>query len=304
MSNNVSSEYAEPQATAVTELSAALSQKSFLRFADYITRELGIKMPDSKMTMVQSRLLRRARELRLESLDAYSDYFFASSSDEERQLLINVMTTNKTDFFRESEHFTYLQEVVLPELRRRSNSRPTRLNAWSAACSSGQEPYTLAMILNEYTLQNPGVDFAILGTDISTKVLEEAHIGIYHETLAKPIPAVLRAKYMLASKDRSSGLVRISAGLRSKVSFHQLNLMNDDYRIRDMFDIVFCRNVLIYFDRPTQESVIQKICRNINPGGYLFAGHSESLSGMDIPAVKVHTAVFRMPLDHGGVGEQ
>src|ERR1700739_4009412 len=130
MSNDVSSEYAKPQATAVTELSAALSQRSFLRFADYITRELGIKMPDSKMTMVQSRLLRRARELRLESLDAYSDYFFARSSDEQRQLLFNVMTTNKTDFFREPEHFSYLQEVVLPEMRRRSNSRPTRLNAW------------------------------------------------------------------------------------------------------------------------------------------------------------------------------
>jgi chemotaxis protein methyltransferase CheR len=261
-------------------------------------------MPASKLTMVQSRLLRRARELRLESLDAYSDYFFSTSSAEERQLLINIMTTNKTDFFREPEHFNYLEQVALPALHLKNKSRPTRLNVWSAACSSGQEPYTLAMILNEHALKNSGVDFAILGTDISTKVLEQARMGIYQETLVKPIPASLCEKYVLKSKDRSSGVIRIAAGLRSKVSFHQLNLMNDDYRIRDMFDIVFCRNVLIYFDRQTQESVIRKICQHINPGGYLFAGHSESLSGMDIPAVKVHTAVFRMPLDHKGGREQ
>lgn len=303
MSNAGSRGDTEVQAIAASEVSVALSQKSFQRIATYITSELGIKMPDSKITMVQSRLLRRARELRLESLDAYSDYFFATSSADERQRLINIMTTNKTDFFREPEHFAYLERVALPALRLRNRSQSTRINVWSAACSSGQEPYTLAMILNEYASKNSGVDFAILGTDISTKVLDEARKGIYEASLARPIPAPMREKYVLDSKDPASGLVRISAALRSKVSFHQLNLMNDDYRIRDMFDIVFCRNVLIYFDHPTQESVIRKICRNINPGGYLFAGHSESLSGMDIPAVKVHTAVFRMPLHYADAGE-
>jgi chemotaxis protein methyltransferase CheR len=277
-------------------VSTDLSQKSFDRFARYITSELGIKMPDSKMTMVQSRLLRRARELRLGSIDEYGEYFFDSTSVEEREHFINAITTNKTDFFREPDHFDYLVKTALPTLRSEADPRMSRLNVWSAACSSGQEPYTLAMVLSEYALQNVGFNFAILGTDISTKVLAQARRAVYEESITAPVPAPFRKKYLLRSKDRGSGLVRISPVLREKVSFHALNFMNDSYRIQDMFDVVFCRNVLIYFDRKTQESVICKICRNINPGGYLFVGHSESLAGMDVPAKQVKTAVFRMPL--------
>ena len=278
------------------EVSTALSQKSFARFASFITSELGIKMPDSKMTMVQSRLLRRARELRLGSIDEYGEYFFDASHEEEREYFINAITTNKTDFFREPEHFDYLVRTALPNLRAGVDPRMSRLNVWSAACSSGQEPYTLAMILSEYGKNNGGLNFAILGTDISTKVLGLARKAVYEEVLTEPVPPAMRHKYFMRSKDRSSALVRISPELRSKVSFHQLNFMNEDYRIQDKFDIVFCRNVLIYFDRQTQESVICKICRHISPGGYLFVGHSESLTGMDIPARQVNTAVFRMPM--------
>jgi chemotaxis protein methyltransferase CheR len=280
---------------AVCTVSTALSLKSFNRFAHYITSELGIKMPASKMTMVQSRLLRRARELQLSSIDEYGEYFFDGSNDEEREYFINAITTNKTDFFREPEHFGFLVKTALPNLCAGVDPRMSRLNVWSAACSSGEEPYTLAMILSEYALKNPGLNFAILGTDISTKVLDRGRRAVYDEAQAGPVPATFRQKYLLRSRDRSSGLVRVSPALREKVSFHQLNFMNDDYRIQDMFDIVFCRNVLIYFDRKTQESVICKICQNINPGGYLFVGHSESLTGMDVPVQQVKTAVFRMP---------
>jgi chemotaxis protein methyltransferase CheR len=278
-------------------VSVALSQKSFDRFAQFITGELGIKMPDSKMTMVQSRLLRRARELRLGSIDEYGEYLFTSSNGEEREYFINAITTNKTDFFRESEHFDFLVKTALPNLRAGVDPRMSRLNVWSAACSSGQEPYTLAMVLSEYAVQSPGLNFAILGTDISTKVLEHAKRAIYEEVEVEPVSAALRKKYLMRSKDRASSLVRVSPALRAKVTFRQLNFMNDDYRIRDMFDVVFCRNVLIYFDRKTQESVIRKICRNIRPGGYLFVGHSESLTGMDLPVQQVKTAVFRMPFE-------
>jgi len=277
------------------DVSVSLSKKGFDRFALYITGELGIKMPSSKVTMLQSRLLRRARELQLKSIDEYGDYFFATASSEERQYLINAITTNKTDFFREPEHFDYLVKVALPKLRAGLDPRMSRLNVWSAACSSGQEAYTLAMVLSEYGAGNGGLDFAILGTDISTKVLEHARKAVYAEVLLPPVPQVLRQKYMLLSKDRSAGLVRIAPALRSRVGFHQLNFMDESYEIRDAFDIVFCRNVLIYFDRETQEAVIRKICRNIKPGGYLFVGHSESLAGMDIPACQVNTGVFRMP---------
>jgi chemotaxis protein methyltransferase CheR len=281
---------------AAQQASTALSQKSFNRFASYITSELGIKMPESKMTLVQSRLLRRTRELQLGSIDEYGEYFFTGSNGEEREYFINAITTNKTDFFREPEHFDYLVKTALPKLRAGLDPRMSRLNVWSAACSSGEEPYTLAMILSEYALKNAGLNFAILGTDISTKVLDLGRRGVYEEAQTAPVPAALRQKYLLRSKDRSSSLVRVSAALREKVSFHPLNFMSDNYRIQDKFDIVFCRNVLIYFERKTQESVIGKICRNINAGGYLFVGHSESLAGMDVPVKLVNTAVFRMPL--------
>ena len=277
-------------------VATALSLRCFNRFAHYITGELGIKMPESKMTMMQSRLLRRSRELRLDSVDEYGKYFFASPNGEEREYLINAITTNKTDFFREPEHFEYLVRTALPSLRAGVDPRMSRLNVWSAACSSGEEPYTLAMILSEYALKNAGLNFAILGTDISTKVLEEGRRAVYEEAQTAPVPAPLSRKYLLRSKDRSSGLVRVTPALREKVSFHQLNFMEDNYRVQDNFDIIFCRNVLIYFDRKTQESVICKICRNLNPGGYLFVGHSESLSGMDVPVHPVTTAVYRMPL--------
>lgn len=280
---------------AMPPISVALSQKSFARFAQFITGELGIKMPESKITMVQSRLMRRARELRLSSLDAYGEYLFSSSNGEEREYFINAITTNKTDFFREPEHFDYLVKTALPNLCAGADPRMSRLNVWSAACSSGQEPYTLGMILSEYALNNWRLNFAILGTDISTKVLEHAQRAMYEEAEIAPVPTSLRRKYLMRSKDRLSSLVRISPALRAKVTFRQLNFMNDIYGIQNSFDIVFCRNVLIYFDRKTQESVIRKICRHISPGGYLFVGHSESLAGMDVPVQQVHTAVFRMP---------
>lgn len=265
-------DWAQNNDRAAEPVSAALSAKSFERFASYITGELGIKMPESKFTLVQSRLLRRARELQLGSINEYGEYFFASSSDEEREYFINAITTNKTDFFREPEHFDYLVRSALPNLRAAAEPRKSRMNVWSAGCSSGQEPYTLAMILSEYALRNPGFNFAILATDISTKVLDHARKAMYEESLTAPVPAALRQKYLLRSKDRSTGLVRVSPALRAKVSSHPLNFMSESYCIQDMFDIVFCRNVLIYFDRNTQESVICKICRSINPGGYLFVG--------------------------------
>lgn len=288
-------QWTETQEALPYDVSSTLSQKGFDRIACYITGELGIKMPDSKISMVQSRLMRRARELQLRSIEEYGRYFFANSGVEERQHLINAITTNKTDFFREPEHFDYLVKVALPNLHVGLDPRMSRLNVWSAACSSGQEVYTLAMVLSECGLQNGGLDFTILGTDISTKVLAQARMAVYEETLLAPVPVSLRQRYLLSSKDRSAGLVRVKPSLRSKVNFQQLNFMDDNYGIHQRFEVVFCRNVLIYFDRKTQEAVIRKICRNIVPGGYLFVGHSESLAGMDIPARQVNTAVFRMP---------
>jgi chemotaxis protein methyltransferase CheR len=277
------------------QLSGDLSRKSFDRFASFITSELGIMMPEGKLTMVQSRLMRRARELKLKSLDDYGNYFFDHAGSEERQHLINAITTNKTDFFREPDHFNYLVSTVLPTLLNGPDGGSRRITAWSAPCSSGQEPYTIAMVLSDYAERMGGLDFSILGTDISTKVLDLARQAVYDELLTEPIPSAMRQKYLLRSRDRSSGLVRIAPAIRQHVSFAQLNFMDESYPIRTKFDVAFCRNVLIYFDRATQEAVIRKICLNLKPGGYLFIGHSESLSGYNIPAKQVHTSVFRMP---------
>jgi len=269
-----------------------LSAKTFARFAEFITSELGIKMPDSKLTMVHSRLLRRVRELQLKSVEQYSEYFFTSANAEERDHFINAITTNKTDFFREAEHFDFLTRVVLPSFSRAA--RPgSRLTVWSAGCSSGEEPYTLAMVLSEYALAQPGFDYAILGTDISTRVLDLARAAIYHESQTATVPSELRRKYLWQGREKSRCLVRVVPELRRKVTFHRLNFMDENYGIRDMFDVVFFRNVLIYFDKPTQEAVINKICRNLVPGGYFFAGHSESLAGLDTDLSCVRTAVFR-----------
>ncbi|MGC4049661.1 MAG: CheR family methyltransferase [Paludibaculum sp.] len=272
---------------------AELSREGFSRFAQYITGQLGIKMPDSKLALVQSRLMRRARELNLNSLDEYERYFFAAAQSNEREHLINAMTTNKTDFFREAGHFDFLRSTAIPALLGDGRRIESRLKVWSAGCSSGEEAYTIAMVLAEHASLNPGFDFAVMGTDISTKVLQHARNGIYREALIEPIPKEMRRAFLLRSRNRMDSLVRIVPGLRRKVSFHQLNFMDADYRIKDRFDVVFFRNVLIYFDPSTQEAVVNKICRHLIPGGFFFASHSESLSALDVPLRAIGTAIYQ-----------
>lgn len=274
-----------------------LSAAGFARIARFINSELGIKMPESKITLIQSRLLRRVRDLGLGSVEQYGNYFFDAPNAEERIHFINAVTTNKTDFFREPQHFDFLIRAAIPSIDRESAGRERwRLNVWSAGCSSGEEPYTLAMVLSENARHRGAGDFALLGTDVSTRVLDHARSGIYDEALIAPVPPELRKKYFRRSKGSTPSLVRVIPELRQKVSFHTLNFMDSDYRIQNTFDIIFLRNVLIYFEKCTQEAVVQKICRNLKPGGYLFVGHSESLAGLDVPVQPVKNSVFRKSL--------
>jgi chemotaxis protein methyltransferase CheR len=269
-----------------------LSARNFSRLSAFIADELGIKMPDAKIPMVQSRLMRRVRELGLDSVDRYAQYIFDSpDAAGERVHLIDAITTNKTDFFREAVHFDYLTEAVLPHFSAGGRGHPLRL--WSAGCSSGEEPYTLAMVLSEFAGRNRGFGFSIFATDISTRMLDRAKAGIYDEPQIAPVPPALRSRYLLRSKDPASGLVRVVPELRRAVTFDRLNFMDDTYDVKGPFDVVFFRNVMIYFDRPTQESVINRLCRNLNSGGYLFVGHSETLAGLDVPAAGVGPAIYR-----------
>ena len=286
------------QAVPVTDLNQIdprMSPREYTRFASLITDRLGIRMTGEKIFMLQGRLTRRLRHLRLASFREYLDYLQNSpGADEEYLHFVSAVTTNKTDFFREPAHFDYLVASVLPELDRRvPYPRPWRLALWCAGCSSGQEAYTQAMILGEYAACRPGFDFAILATDVSESVLRQARDGIYKKENAQPIPAALRARYLRSSRDPARHLVRVVPGLRRKISFHTLNFMDDSYSLRDIFDVIFFRNVMIYFDRSTQEAVIGKLCRHLAPGGWLFVGNSESLAGLRVPVRLVAPAVFR-----------
>ena len=287
-----------PAAEPSTEVTGAsqISRRNFEQLAQFITSELGIKIGESKTSLVQNRLARRVRDLGLSSIDDYCEKLFTTNLlDSERVHLYNAITTNKTDFFREPQHFTVLTQTALPSLERAGYFEPDRkLSVWSAACSSGEEPYTLSMVLSEYAAQR-GLTYRILATDISTKVLKMAKEGIYTREQAAPIPLPLRRKFLLQPKAGDRSLVRVSPELRRSVSFHQLNFMHAEYPVREMFHVIFCRNVLIYFDRPTQETVITKLCQNLYPGGYLFISHSESLSGLNVPVVSLGASCYRRP---------
>lgn len=276
-------------------LRAGLSQELFSRLSDFIYRESGIKMPLTKKTMLEARLQKRLRSMGLTSYDEYCSYLFSPEGiANELVHMIDVVTTNKTDFFREAQHFEYLIEHVLPGLVQSKGAGIRRpFMAWSAACSSGEEPYTLAMVLDQFSRRARGFTFQVLGTDISTRVLETARDGIYHEERIEQIPLELRSSYFMKSRDRSRRLVRVVPELRAHVKFRRLNFMEDDFGMREKMDVVFCRNVLIYFDRPTQEAVINRICGHLHSGGYLFTGHSETINGMKVPLTPVANTVSR-----------
>lgn len=272
-----------------------LSNHDFQRLSGFIYDELGIKMPESKRSMLTGRLGKRLRALSLSSFGDYCDFLFSAEGLEQEMVhLINAVTTNKTDFFREPAHFDYLVRQALPELRRCGLLGPGgKLKFWSAGCSTGEEPYTLAMVLAEVQAQTPGFGFEILATDISTRVLEVARRAVYPLERVEPVPATLRSKYLLKNKDRNNPLVRIAPELRSRVSFGQLNFMAETFGLREPLDVIFCRNVIIYFDKQTQERLMVKFCRHLKTGGFLFLGHSESLHGYDVPLSQVAPTVYR-----------
>lgn len=278
-----------------------MSPALFLKFSDFIQNELGIKMPEAKRTMLQARLQKRLRYLGLSSFDDYFDFVFSKKGQETELVhMIDAITTNKTDFFREPQHFEYLVDVVLPKLITRVGAGVRRkAMVWSAGCSTGEEVYTLGMVLSEFGNRHHQFGgqfrFSILGTDISTKVLKEAVLGIYdHEKIA-PVPHAMRKRYLLRSKDKSKNLVRIAPELRGMVQFRRLNFMSEYFSLNESMDVIFCRNVLIYFDRENQEKVLNRLCRHLIPGGYLFTGHSETLNGLNVPLVQERSTIYRMP---------
>ncbi len=267
-----------------------MTGKDFRQLSSYINKELGIKMPEEKKVMLQSRLLKRLSELKIESFREYIDYVFSKKgADVELINMIDLVTTNKTDFFREPVHFEFLNEFVLPELV----FSPKKIKLWSAGCSSGEEPYTLAITMSQFLDNYPNTDYEILATDLSSRILRKAATAIYDLDRVEGIPLSIKKKYFLKSKDPASKTVRIIPELRAKMRYRRLNFMDPVYHVDADFDIIFCRNVLIYFNRPTQEAVINKLASNLRRGGFFFLGHSESIANMDVPLQQVKPTIFR-----------
>jgi chemotaxis protein methyltransferase CheR len=269
-----------------------LSPANFEFLAEFIESYSGIKMPPSKKIMVECRLRRRAQALGLPSLQDYCAFLFQQGGlDQEAIHLIDAVTTNKTDFFREPKHFDFLVQEAIPALLQQGILTRSPLKVWSAASSIGAEPYTLAMILAEQRETIPG--FSILATDISTQVLKIGMQAIFPEVMSHAIPMELRRRYLLRAKHGARDRVRVVPELRRTVRFERLNLMQTPYSVDKDMHVIFCRNILIYFDKDTQQGVLKQLCRHLRPGGFLFLGHSETIAGFDLPLSQVATSVFR-----------
>jgi chemotaxis protein methyltransferase CheR len=269
---------------------SGISERGFRRLSAFIESELGIRMPDTKRIMLESRLQKRLRVLGLPDFETYIDRVF-SGDDVELIHMIDAVTTNKTDFFREPDHFDILSNRLLPAAMTRNAGR-TLFSFWSAGCATGEEPYTLAMVLEEFRSTHPSFDYHILASDISSQALQKAFTAVYDAEKVIPVPPGFKRKYLLRSKDPSKVDVRIKKELRDKVEFIRLNFMDDHFPFDGKFDVIFCRNVIIYFDRPTQERLLGHMCEYLRPGGNLILGHSETLTGMSLPLRSLAPTVY------------
>ncbi len=274
---------------------AKMKDKVFQQFSSFIYDQVGIQLPPSKKTMLEARLQKRLKSHDIATFEEYGDFVFSPQGlQSELVHLIDVVTTNKTDFFREPGHFDFLTQKALPTIlnkRDRSAANPVRI--WSAGCSSGEEPYTLAMVLSDFAAEQHGCRFSILASDISTRILETARKAIYPEERTDDIATHIKKRYLLRSRDRQRGLIRICPELRAMITFKRINFMDNDFGLSEKMDIIFCRNVVIYFDKETQQNLMQKFHRQLRPGGYLFLGHSETLNGIDVDFKAVGSTVYQ-----------
>lgn len=268
-----------------------ISDSDFIKLSRLIYQHSGIKLNANKKSLVRARLQKRIRECGLSGFKEYHKRVLEDSSGAELIHLLDAISTNQTYFLREAEHFNYLMETILPRWQQSDDRSPKHL--WSAGCSSGEEPYTLAMVLSEfYSLAKLRGKVKISATDINSQVLEHARQGIYPESRLEKIPSGWVKKYFQKGVNRWAGSVRVKAEVRQLVDFFRLNLM-EPFPFRQPLDIIFCRNVMIYFDKTTQEQLVQRFSQTLKPGGYLFLGHSESLAGVSHRLTYVKPTIYQ-----------
>ena len=255
-----------------------ISKRAFNRLREIVYKESGISLGDQKRIMLSTRIAKRLRATGHKTYEEYIEYISNPLlSGNELILMIDAVTTNKTDFFREDHHFQFMTDILLPRLKTfRSFSRDNPLRVWSAGCSSGEEPYTIAFVLSEFFGGKLEL-FHITATDLSTKVLNKAVRAIYSNDSVRDVPTNTRLKYMMRGAGDWADFWRVRPEIRRRVTFGRLNFIDDNYGFNERFDIIFHRNVMIYFDRETRASIVAKLSRNLVDEGYLFIGHSETL---------------------------
>ncbi len=271
----------------------SITDEEFSQFKTLLYDESGITLSDHKKTLLVSRLTKRLRKLELKSFTEYYNYVVHGvNGGEEFVQMLDLLSTNKTDFFREPKHFEFLAQTIMPEL---ASQRKIRI--WSSACSSGEEPYSIAITLCE-GMGTKKWDCKILASDLSTRVLSHAANGVYDIDRVKDLNSARLHRFFL--KGKKGDKVKAKKEIAQMIAFKRINLMNDDYPIKASLDLIFCRNVMIYFDKETQERLVNNFYRYLKPKGYLFIGHSESLQWLDTPFLPVAPTIYqKKDIDEG-----
>jgi len=272
-----------------------LTQAEFEKLSKIVYEHCGIDLHDGKLELVRARIAKQMRVGGFDTASDYIDHVLADVTGDEFTTLIDALSTNLTSFFREKNHFDFLDREFLPKLlERKTRSGKRRIRAWSAGCSSGEEPYSLAMTLLEATAGDSQWDIKLLASDLSTRVLAAAQRGSYDSKRVEGVPPALRNRYFASNKFEGRAFFDVSARLKSLISFRHLNLMQN-WPFSGPFDFIFCRNVMIYFDKPTQQRLVGRFHDHLAPGGMLFTGHSESLTGISHPFRYVQPTIYTKP---------
>lgn len=253
-----------------------------------------INLGTDKRELVAARLGKRLRALQLSSYRDYCNYLRSPNGNAELQNLVDVISTNHTYFFREPQHFEFIEHHVIPDyLQNHQRKGNGRLRIWSSACSSGEEPYSIAICLETQRTSHPRLDWELDASDISTQILASARKGVYTEERLSGVPLDTKRRFFQKGVGPYAGYYRMKAEVRDKISWHQMNLFDPSWPFTEPFHVIFCRNVMIYFDRPSQEELVARMSRLLVPGGYLMIGHSESLSGVRHSLKSLAPAIYR-----------
>jgi chemotaxis protein methyltransferase CheR len=274
---------------------ATLSAEAYRTLVALVYQHSHIRLGPDKHSMLANRLRKRLRALGLVSYDDYCAVLRSARGGDEIEQLVDLISTNHTRFFREPDHFAFLTRRILPELAPRLAAEGASLRIWSAAAASGEEPYTLAIVLAEFFREHASVDWQVEASDISFRMLDQAQRAIYRLDARHALPPELLRRYFQRGVGAHDGTCRVKAALRERVRFHRINLFQAEYPVPKDQHVIFCRNVMIYFDPTSRATLVQKLTRQLAPGGFLVIGHSESLLGLRHELESVRQSIFRRP---------